>query len=204
MIWASSMRRNRVWTLVVAAGLAATAAHAADTLELARKLVAYTGGVSLILHNFEGGMAAQTGAPDVFALSFQKAILDNKAALDAADEKLAQIYAKLYPSDQMAAEIAFYESPVAQAIMTKSKDTYGVIVWPDPNGPGVTAEQSAALTKFHEIVKRRGAIAANNIDATDAILAAETDALVKIRAAAFADYRKARDCNAEKVTLPPQ
>jgi hypothetical protein len=198
------MRRNPVWAFAIAASLVATAAHGADALELARKLVAYTGGVNLILHNFEGGMAAQTGAPDVFAQSFLKAMLDNKAALDAADEKLAQIYAKLYPSDQMTAEIAFYESPEAQAIMTKSKDAYGVIVWPDPNGPGVTAAQSAALTKFHEIVKRRGAIAANNIDATDAILAAETDALVKVRAAAFADYCNVRDCKAEKVTLPPQ
>ena len=204
MIWASSMRLNSASALVVAAVLAATAARAADALELARKPVEYTGGASAILHNFEGGMAAQTGAPDVFVQSFQKAILDNKATLDAADEKLAQVYAKLYSTNQMAAEIAFYESPEGQAIITKSKDTYGVIIWPDPNAPGVTPEQSAALTKFHETVKRRAAIAANNIEATDTIMAAETDALVKIRAAAFADYCKVRDCTAEKVTLPPQ
>ena len=198
------MRLKALHILVLAAGLAATGAYAADTLMLARKLVQYTGGVSMILHNFEGGMAAQTGAPDVFVQSFQQAILDNKAALDAADEKLAQVYAKLYSPDQMAAEIAFYESPQAQAIMTKSKDSYGVIVWPDPNSPGVSSEQSAALTKFHEIVKRRAAIAANNMDATDAIMAAETDSLVKVRAAAFANYCKVRDCKAEKITLPPQ
>jgi hypothetical protein len=198
------MRRSFISALAAAGILAATASHAADTLQLARKLVAYTGGVGAILTNFEGGMAAQTQAPDIFAQSFQKAIQDNKATLDAADEKLAEIYAKLYSPDQMAAEVGFYESPEGQAIMTKSKDTYGVIVWPDPNAPGVTAEQSAALIKFHEIVKRRAALAANNMDATDAIMGVETDALVKVRAAAFADYCNVRDCNAEKVTPPPQ
>jgi hypothetical protein len=198
------MRLSPIFVFVLAASFAASGAYAADALELARKLVAYTGGVEIILHNFEGGMAAQTGAPDVFVQSFQRALLDNKPALDAANEKLAQIYAKLYPADQMAAEIAFYESPEGQAIMTKSKDTYGVIVWPDPNAPGVSSEQSAALAKFHETVKRRAAIAANNVDATDAVMAAETDALVKVRAAAFADYCKLRDCKAEKVSLPPQ
>lgn len=198
------MRLNTVTALILAAGMTATTAYAADALQLARKLVAYTGGAEMILHNFEAGMAAQTAAPDVFVQSFQQAMLDNKATLDAANEKLAQVYAKLYSPDQMTAEIAFYESPEGQAIMTKSKDTYGVIVWPDPNSPGVSSEQSAALTKFHETVKRRAAIAANNIEATDAIMAAETDVLVKVRAAAFANYCKVRDCKAEKVTLPPQ
>ena len=190
--------------MAVAASLAATAAHAAGGIELARKLVAYSGGAETILRNFEGGMAAQTAAPDIFRQSFQQAITDNKAVLDAADEKLAQVYARLYSSEQMSGEIAFYESPEAQAIMTKSKDAYGVVVWPDPGSPGVSSEQSAALTKFHAIVKQRAAIAAKDMTATDSILSAETDALVKIRAAAFADYCKIRDCKAEKVTLPPQ
>ena len=197
------MRLNSLSALVLAALMAATGARAADALGVARKLVQYTGGVNAILHNFEGGMAAQTAAPDVFAQSFQQALLDNKATLDAADEKLAQVYAKLYSTDQMAAEIAFYESPEAQAIMTKSKASYGIIIWPDPKSPGVSSEQSAALTKFHEIVKRRAAIAANNIEATDTVMAAETDALVKVRAATFANYCKVRDCKAEKLTLPP-
>jgi len=196
------MRLSRVFALFAAAALTVTGARAADTLTLARKLVAYTGGVSAILHNFEGGMAQTTAAPDIFVQSFLQARIENKAVLDAADEKLAEAYAKIYPADLMAEEIAFYESPEAQAIMTKSKDTYGVIVWPDPNSPGVTAEQSAALTRFHEIVKRRGAIAANNMEAADAILAAETEALVKIRSAAFANYCKLRDCKAENVTVP--
>jgi len=198
------MRLSAGFALVLAVFMAAAAAHAADALELARKLVGYTGGVSQILHNFEGGMAAQTQAPDVFVQSFQQAILDNKATLDAADEKLAETFAKLYSPEQMAAEIAFYESPEGQAIMTKSKDMYGVVVWPDPNSPGVTADQSAALTRFHAVVKQRAAIAADNMEATDAIMAAETDALVKVRAAAFANYCKLRDCKAEKVNLPPQ
>jgi hypothetical protein len=198
------MRHSAGFAFVLAAGLAATGAHAADALALARKLVQETGGVGVVLHNFEGSMAAQTGAPGVFAQSFQQALLDNKALLDAEDEKLAQVYAKLYTPDLMAAEIAFYESPEAQAIIAKSKDAFGAIIWPDPGAPGVSAEQGAALVKFHAIVKQRAAIAANNMAATDAIMAAETDALVKVRAAAFANYCKLRDCKAEKVTLPPQ
>ena len=89
------MRREPLLALVLAAGMAATSAFGADALELARKLVQFTGGVSTILHSFEGAMAAQTAAPAIFVQSFQKATLDNKAALDAADEKLAQVYAKL-------------------------------------------------------------------------------------------------------------
>ena len=79
------------------------------------------------------------------------------------------------PTDQMAAEVDFYESPEAQAIMTKSRDTFGVVVWPDPGSMGLSAEQSAAITKFHETVKQRAAIAAQNSDATDAMMTAETD-----------------------------
>lgn len=197
-------RPNGIFALVLAASVAASAAHAADTIGLARKLVGYTGGVSLILRNFEGGMAASVAAPDIFRQSFEQALADNAQTLAAADEDLAQTYARLYSADQMSAEIAFYESPEGQNIMTKSRDTFGVVVWPDPGTPGLTAEQSAALVKFHETVKRRAAIAAGNSEATDAIMTAETDALVKIRSAAFANYCKIRDCKAENVTPPPQ
>ena len=182
----------------------AVSAHAADALALARSLVSYTGGVGAVLHNFESGLAAQTAAPDVFLQSFQQALADNQMAIAAEDEKLAQVYSRLYPVDQMEAEIAFYESPEAQDIMRKSRETYGVLVWPDPGAPGVTPEQGAALMKFHALVRQRAALAAKNADASDAIMAAETDILVKVRAAAFANYCKLRDCNAEKVTIPPQ
>lgn len=197
-------RLSGIFPLVLAASVAASAAWAAGEIELARKLVRYTGGVSLILRNFEGGMAASVGAPDIFRQSFEQALADNSAVLAAADEDLAKAYAGLYPADQMSAEIAFYESPEGQNLMNKSRDTFGVVVWPDPGAPGLTAEQSAALVKFHETVKRRAAIAAGNSQVTDAIMTAETDALVKIRAAAFANYCKIRDCKAEKITPPPQ
>ena len=198
------MRHSRIFALIVAASLIASAAHAADTLELARKLVQYTGGVSLILRNFEGSMAASVAAPDIFRQSFDQAISGNQTVLAAADEDLAKVYARLYSADQMSAEIAFYESPEAQAIMTKSRETFGVVVWPDPGSAGLTPEQSAALTKFHATVKQRAAIAAKDPQAADAIMTAETNALVKIRAAAFANYCLVRDCKAEGVTPPPQ
>lgn len=197
-------RLDRIFALTFAASVAAGAAYAADTIGLARKLVGYTGGVGLILRNFEGGMAASVAAPDIFRQGFEQALADNAQILAAADEDLAKAYARLYSADQMSAEIAFYESPEGQSIMTKSRDTFGVVVWPDPGTAGLTAEQSAALVKFHETVKRRAAIAAGNSEATDAIMTAETDALVKIRSAAFANYCKIRDCKAEKVTPPPQ
>src|SRR5690242_5128834 len=96
-IWVWIMRLSPAFALLFAASLAVTGAQAADTLTLARKLVQYTGGVSAILHNFEGGMAQKTAAPDVFVQSFLQASVENKAVLDAADEKLAQAYAKIYP-----------------------------------------------------------------------------------------------------------
>jgi hypothetical protein len=198
------MRPERICALALAAMLAASAAHGADALDLARKLVRYTGGVSLILRNFQGGMAASVAAPDIFKQSFDQAIADNGKLLAAADEDLAKAYAKSYPIDLMAREVAFYESPEAQAIMTKSRENYGAVVWPDPGSAGLTPEQSAALEKFHAMIKQRAAIAAQNNDAADAIMTAETDALVKIRAAAFANYCKLRDCKAEGVTPPPQ
>jgi len=198
------MQRNGILAGVLALSVTVGAAHAADTIELARKLVRYTGGVSLILRNFEGGMAASVAAPDIFRQSFAQALADNNAVLVQADEELAKSYSKLYGADQMSTEIAFYESPEGQSIMNKSRDTFGVVVWPDPGAPGLTAEQSAALVKFHETVKQRAAVAAKNSEATDAIMTTETDALVKIRAAAFANYCKVRDCKAEGVTPPPQ
>ncbi len=198
------MPHRRIFGLIVAASLVAPAVHAADSLDLARRLVQYTGGVSLILRNFEGAMAASVAAPDIFKQSFEQAITDNQATLAAADEDMAKVYARLYPADQMAAEVAFYESPEAQAIMTKSRDTFGVVIWPDPGTVGLSPEQSAALIKFHDTVKQRAAIAAKDPGATDAIMTAETTALVKIRAAAFANYCKVRDCKAENVTPPPQ
>jgi hypothetical protein len=198
------MRHRRIIGFAVAASLTATAANGADALALSRNLVRYTGGVSLILRNFEGGIAASMADPAQFQQSFDQAVADNQPVLAAADEQLAQVYAKLYSADQMAAELAFYESPEAQAIMTKSRDTFGVVVWPDPGSAGLTAEQNAALAKFHAAAKQRAAIAAKDPNATDAIMTAETDALVKIRAAAFANYCKVRDCKAEGVTPPPQ
>jgi hypothetical protein len=198
------MRNNALFALVLTTSLTASAAFAADSLDFARRLVKYTGGVSLVLRNFEGGMAASVAAPDIFQQSFDQAVGDNQAVLLAADEKLAQAYAKTYSADQMAAEVAFYESPEAQTIMAQSRDKFGVVVWPDPGSAGLTAEQSAALTKFHATVKQRAEIAAKNPNTTDAIMSAETDALIKIRAAAFSNYCKVRDCKAEGVTPPPQ
>lgn len=198
------MRPKPLFTLAMIIVLAASAAHAADALVLARKLVTYTGGVSLILRNFEGSMAASTGAPDIFKKSFDQAIADNGKILAAADEDLAKAYAKSYPADLMEREVAFYEGPEAQAIMAQSRQNFGVVVWPDPGSPGVTPEQSAALVKFRALVKERAAIAARNSEAADAIMTAETDALVNIRAAAFANYCKLRDCKAEGITPPPQ
>src|ERR1700744_6100167 len=186
-IWGSAMRNNALIAMVLTASLTASAAVGADSIDLARRLVKSTGGVNLALRRFEGGMAASGAAPDIFQQSFAQALIDDQAVLSAADEKLAQAYARTYSADQMAAEVAFYESPEAQTIMTQSKDTFGVVVWPDPGSAGLTAEQSAALAKFHATVKQRAEVAAQNPNATDAIMSAETDALVRIRAAAFAN-----------------
>ena len=88
-------RLERIFAIILAVSVAAPAAYAADTMELARKLVGYTGGVSLILRNFEGGMAASVAAPDIFRQSFEQALADNAKTLAAADEDLAKAYAGL-------------------------------------------------------------------------------------------------------------
>ena len=181
----------------------APAAFAADTLELAKKQVHYTGGVTLLLRKYVNGMANTTGAPEIFVQNFDKALAENQALINQSDEAIARVYASLYAADQLSAEVAFYESPEAQAIMVAHPGPYGTVLWPEPGAGGLTAEQSAALTKFHATVAARAGIAAKNPDATDAIMSAETNALIKIRAAAFADYCQVRDCKAENVT-PPQ
>ena len=179
-------------------------AFAADTLVLAGKLVHFTGGVTVILRNYEGSMAASVGAPQIFAQSFDKALADNQAVIAAADAQLAQTYAKLYPDTLLADEVGFYESPEGPAIAADHPGPFGTVLWPEPSASGLTAQQSAAITRFHADVQKRAELAGGDTPATDAIMAAETDALVKIRAAAFANYCQLRDCKAEHVTPPPQ
>lgn len=198
------MRRDRIFALIMAGLLVATGARADNRLELARKLVGYTGGVSLFLRNFEDSLAASVPAPEVFRQAFEQALKQDQPAIAAADEKLAKAYALLYPANQMAAEVHFYESPEAQSVMTRSRDMFGVVIWPDPGSLGLTPQESAAIVKFHAIVKQRAALAAKDPAITDAIMSAETDALVKVRADAYANYCKLRDCKAEGVTPPPQ
>ncbi len=82
------MRRD-AFGLALAIGLAATAALAADNLDLARKLVHYNGGVSLLLRNIEAGLAAASAAPDIFRQSFDQAMTDNQQVIAAADEQIA-------------------------------------------------------------------------------------------------------------------
>ncbi len=189
---------------MLGAAVAASAAFAADTLDLAKRLVRYTGGVTLLLRNFEPGVAASTGAPEIFQQSFEFAMRANQAVIDGADAQIARVYAGLYPADQLAAEVGFYESPEGKAIVARNSAPTGQVVWPDPGSMSLSAAESAALVKFNQAVQRRAAIAAKNPKAMDQVLAAETEALVKVRTAAFADYCQKRDCKAEGVKFPPQ
>lgn len=197
-------RPDALLGLVLGFGLAAGNALAADTLDLARRLVHYTGGVSVILRNIEPGLAASVPAPAVFTQSFDEAMANNKAAIDAADEQIARVYAGLYPADELAAEVGFYESPEGKAIVASHRAPTGEVVWPEPGTMGLSSDESAALIKLNALVKQRAAIAAKNAKAMDQVLSAETGALIKIRTAAFLNYCKIRDCNAEGVKAPPQ
>jgi hypothetical protein len=197
-------RRDALFGLFLGFGLIATGAMAADTMDLARRLVRYTGGVSVVLRNFELGLAASVPAPAVFAQSFETAMQDNRSAIEAADEQIARTYAGLYPAGQMAAEIGFYESPEGKAIMDRNRAPTGAVVWPDPGSASLSAGESAALVQFNALVKQRAQIAAKDPKAMDQILSAETAALIKVRTAAFLNYCKVRDCKAEGVKLPPQ
>jgi hypothetical protein len=197
------MRRD-AFGLALAIGLAATAALAADNLDLARKLVHYNGGVSLLLRNTEAGLAAASAAPDIFRQSFDHAMSDNQQVIAAADEQIARVYAGLYPTAQLTAEVGFYESPEGQSIVSKNRAPSGAVIWPDPGSMSLSSNETAALVKFNQAVQNRAAIAAKNPKAMDQILSVESGALIKIRAAAYADYCKIRDCKAEGVKYPPQ
>lgn len=198
------MRRDLLLGLAVAWAAAATSGFAADNLDLARRLVRESGGVSVVLRSNEDGLAASTTAPEIFRASFDKAMRDNQTAIAAADEAIARVYAGLYPTAQLSAEVGFYESPEGQSIVSRNRAPTGQVIWPDPGSVNLSGAESAALTKFNAAVQNRAAIAARNPKAADQILSAESNALIKVRAAAYADYCKIRDCKAEGVKLPPQ
>jgi hypothetical protein len=198
------LRRDVFYGVALAVTLAATMALAADTLDLARRLVRYNGGVTLLLKNFEVGLVGSAGAPDILRQSYDQAIADNAPAIAAADEQIANVYAGLYSVQQLSAEVAFYESPEGQTIVSRNRAPNGSIIWPDPNSLSLSSKEAAALIKFNQAVQNRAAIAAKNPKAMDQVLAAESSVMIKVRAAAYANYCKLRDCTAEGVKLPPQ
>lgn len=184
--------------------LSSTVAWAADNLDLARRLVGYDGGVTVLLKNFEASLAASTPAPDIFRQSYDQAIADNSQMIASADEQIARVYAGLYSNAQLAAEVDFYESPEGQAIVSHNRAATGAVVWPDPNSLNLSAKERAALARFNQAVQNRAAVSAKNPKAMDQILSAESNAVIKVRAAAYANYCKIRDCKAEGVKIPPQ
>lgn len=197
------MRRDGI-ALALALALATTAAQAADNLDLARKLVHYDGGVTVLLKNFESSLAASIAAPDILRQNFDQAIADNQPVIAAADEQIARTYVGLYPATLLSDEVGFYESPEGQSIVSRNRAPTGAVVWPDPGSVMLSSKEAAALGKFNQSVQQRAAIAAKNPKAMDQVLSAETSALIKVRIAAYAGYCKVRDCKAEGVKIPPQ
>jgi hypothetical protein len=191
------MRRDMFLRLALV--LAATSAFAADNLDLAKRLVRYDGGVTLLLKNFEGGLAASTAAPDIFRQSYNQAITDNQAVIAAADEQIARIYVTLYPVALLSSEVDFYESPEGQSIVSRNRAPTGAVVWPDPGSLNLSSQEASALVKFNQTIQQRAAIAAKNPKAMDQILSAESGAMIKVRVAAYTNYCKTRDCKAEGV-----
>src|SRR5580698_1522658 len=118
-IWVLPMRRDMFLGLALV--LAASSAFAADNLDLARRLGRYDGGVTVLLKNFEGGVAASTAAPDIFRQSYDQAITDNQPVIAAADEQIARVYAGLFSTALLSAEVDFYESPEGQSIVARNR-----------------------------------------------------------------------------------
>jgi hypothetical protein len=198
------LRHDAFLGLTLMLALIANTALAADTLDLARRLQRYNGGVTLLLKNFEDGLVGSAAAPDILRQSYDRAITDNSRAIAAADEQIAHVYAGLYSAQQLSTEVDFYESPEGQAIVARNRAPNGATIWPDPNSISLSSKEAAALIKFNRAVQARAAMAAKNPKAMDQVLAAESDAVIKVRAAAYANYCKIRDCKAEGVKLPPQ
>jgi hypothetical protein len=198
------MRADALFALALGCVLAAIPASAADNLDLARRLVHYAGGVSVILRSLEAELSKTAAAPDIFRQSFDQAMADNQSMIVTADDQLARTYAGLYSNQQLSAEVGFYESPEGRSIVARNSTSSGAVVWPDPGSMNLSADESEALKKFNVAVQNRAAVAAKSPKAMDQVLSVEAGAVIKVRAAAFANYCKIRDCKAEGVTLPPQ
>lgn len=198
------MRRDALFAVALGCMLAVIPARAADNLDLARRLIGYSGGVSVILRSLEAELTKAAAAPEIFRQSFDQAMAANQSMIATSDDQLARTYAGLYSNQQLSAEVGFYESPEGQSIVARNKTSSGAVVWPDPGSVNISAAESAALKKFNAAVQNRAAVAAKNPKAMDQILSAEAGAVIKVRTAAFANYCKIRDCKAEGVALPPQ
>ena len=194
----------RLSRFVLTASLAANGAYAADTLELARKLVRVHRRRGIDPAQFRGRHGGVRPARRTsLCKASNRRCLDNKPTLDAANEKLAQSLRQALSRRPDGGGNRFLRKSGRSGDHDQEQVTrYGVIVWPDPNAPGVSSEQSAAPRQISRDCEAAAPPSPPTMsDATDAIMAAETDALVKVRAAAFADYCKTARLQSRKSDL---
>ena len=171
----------------------------AGTILMATRLLAYNGGVAVILRLYGEGQAGKAGSPNDFRAAFADAMAENRDLIAETDAKMAAQYAVIYPVPLMAAQLRFFDSAMGQALADKYRNALGQIVWPGPGDSFLSREESAALKIFNANVLLLGDAAQKNPDAMDRVLSAETGAIIKLRQAANAKYCQNHDCAKEGI-----
>ena len=184
--------------LLLVTPVVAQAPNAATAL-MATRLLAYNGGVAVILRLYGEGQAGKAGSPNDYRAAFAEAMTENRDLIADTDARMAAQYATIYPAPLMAAQLRFFDSAMGQALADKYRNALGQIVWPGPGDSFLSAEESAALKSFNANVQRMGDAAQKNPDAMDGVLSAETGAIIKLRMAANAKYCKNHDCAREGI-----
>lgn len=136
--------------LLLAAFIAAATpvlAQDAATLDLARRLVHDQGGFGPLIRSGGTNPMATRGmkSPDIYAKAYGEALAERPGLIQQADERMAEIFARVYTKQELTDWIAFEESPAGQAITAKARAA--TIGGPSKVVP-LTADEKAAQDKF--------------------------------------------------------
>lgn len=171
----------------------------AATVLMSTRLLAYNGGVAVMLRLYGEVQAGKAASPNDYRAAFADAMTENRDLIADTDAKMAALYAVIYPVPVMAAQLRFFDSAMGQALADKYRNALGQIVWPGAGDSFLSRDESAALKAFNANVHLLGDAAQKNPDAMDGVLSAETGAIIKLRQAANAKYCQNHDCAKEGI-----
>lgn len=135
--------------MLLAALLAVTPAMAQDAanLDLARRLVHDQGGFAPLIQS--GGtnpaVVSRLKSPEIYAKAYAEALAERPNLISQADERMAEIFARIYTAQELNDWITFEESPDGQSLAAKARAA--IIGGPSKAVPLTDAEK-AAQDKF--------------------------------------------------------